>query len=54
MANDIDKWLIDKGDFVSLAEYIDKYMQCRYKQTLKYDININLLVKDFLDYIDKK
>lgn len=52
--NDIDKWLIDKGDFVSLAEYIDKYMQCRYKQTLKYDININLLVKDFLDYIDKK
>lgn len=52
--NDIDKWLINKEDFVSLAKHIENYMQYRYKQTLKYDINIDLLIKDFIDYIDKK
>lgn len=48
-----DKWLIDKEDFVSLAKHIENYMQYRYKQTLKYDINIDLLIKDFIDYIDR-
>lgn len=51
---DTDKWLIDKEDFVSLAERIESYMKHGYKQVLKYNIDINIFVKDFLDYVGKK
>ena len=50
---DIDKWLIDKGDFVSLSNKIENYIINRYKQELTTNIDINYLVGNFLDYISK-
>lgn len=45
---DIDKWLIDKGDFVSLSNKIENYITNRYKQELTTNIDINYLVNEFL------
>ena len=50
---DSDKWLIDKGDFVSLSNKIEDYINNRYKQELTIDINIDTLVGDFLNKIQK-
>ena len=50
---DIDKWLIDKGDFISLSNKIENYINNRYKQELTTNIDINYLVGNFLDYISK-
>ncbi|MBR5323659.1 MAG: glycosyltransferase family 4 protein [Muribaculaceae bacterium] len=49
---DIDKWLIDKGDFVSLSEKIETYIINRYKQELTTNIDINYLVCEFLQKLD--
>lgn len=45
---DSDKWLIDKGDFVSLSNKIENYINNRYKQELTTNIDINYLVGEFL------
>lgn len=45
---DSDKWLIDKGDFVSLSNKIEDYINNRYKQELTTNIDINYLVGEFL------
>ena len=50
---DSDKWLIDKGDFVSLSNKIENYINNRYKQELTIDINIDTLVENFLNKIQK-
>ena len=50
---DIDKWLIDKGDFVSLSDKIENYINNKYKQVLTTNIDINYLVGNFLDFISK-
>ena len=50
---DIDKWLIDKGDFVSLSDKIENYINDKYKQELTTNIDINYLVGNFLDLISK-
>lgn len=50
---DSDKWLIDKGDFVSLSNKIENYINNRYKQELTTNIDINYLVGNFLDFISK-
>lgn len=49
---DIDKWLIDKGDFVSLSNKIENYIKNRYNQELTTDIDINYLVGEFLQKLD--
>lgn len=46
------KWLIDRGDFVSLANKIEKFRKDRYEQVLNTPIEINALTGKFLDYID--
>jgi len=50
---DSDKWLIDKGDFVSLSNKIEDYINNRYMQELTIDINIDTLVGNFLNKIQK-
>lgn len=50
---DIDKWLIDKGNFVSLSDKIGNYITNRYKQKLTTDIDINYLIGNFLDFLSK-
>ncbi|MEG1999284.1 MAG: glycosyltransferase family 4 protein, partial [Bacteroidales bacterium] len=51
---DRDKWLINKGNFVSLANKIESFKRDRYEQVLKTSIEINTLVIKFLDYIRVK
>lgn len=46
------KWLIEPGDFVQLAKNIEEFMKSGHPQKLceKYDINI--LIRDYLDYLN--
>lgn len=49
---DSDQWLIDKGDFVSLSNKIENYINNRNKHELTTDIDINYLVGEFLQKLD--
>lgn len=53
-AKDADKWLIDKGDFVSLANIVNNYIAYRYTQHLSIDINIYSTINNFIEYINQK
>lgn len=47
------KWLIQPGDYVQLAKNIESYMKFRYQQRLSETYDINLLIKGYLNYIEK-
>lgn len=47
-ASEAEKWLIDKGDFESLANKIYNYYLYRYNQILSKTFNINELIKEYL------
>lgn len=49
---DHDKWLIEPGDYNRLAEIIEAYMKLRYKQVLKESFDIDILVTDYLKYLE--
>ena len=44
--DDFDNWVIEPHDYKSLAQNI-----CREKQTLKYSVDINELIKPFINYL---
>lgn len=46
------KWLVEPKNPVQLAELIERYYLKRDKQKLCKEYNINILIKDFLDYIE--
>lgn len=49
---DREKWLIQPHDYIRLGEIIEQYYKKREQQTLSCSIDINELVKDFLDYLE--
>jgi glycosyltransferase involved in cell wall biosynthesis len=49
--NDKDKWLIDKGDYVKLAELIQDYMDNLFSQNILISLDINLLIKSYIKYV---
>lgn len=48
-----EKWLIEKGDYKKLAVLIHQYFVHKYDQKLLRTIDINLLVKSFINRLDK-
>ena len=50
---DRKKWLIQPHDYIRLGEIIEQYYKKREKQTLSHSIDINELVKSFLDHLKK-
>lgn len=48
-----EKWLIDKHDNETLARLISNYKLYRYEQKLNADYDINILVKHFLDVVER-
>lgn len=46
-----EKWLIKPGDYVKLAEIIESYYHNRHKQYLCKPYDINILIADFLKYL---
>ncbi|WP_285819787.1 glycosyltransferase family 4 protein [Bacteroides acidifaciens] len=60
--SDFDKWVIEPHDYVTLARNIKRVMTCIQTQTLAVEkiqplnteIDINTLMKRYLDYIEKK
>lgn len=52
-SEEINRWLIDKGDYKNLANLIQKYMKNRYSQNLLHSININILINKFLSHINE-
>lgn len=51
---DEDKWLIEPGDYSSLAEKINNFRLQRFTQRLKFPIDINILVETFLCQLENK
>lgn len=49
--HDFDNWVIEPHDYKSLAQNICRYMNHREKQTLKYSVDINELIKPFINYL---
>ena len=49
--DDFDNWVIEPHDYKSLAQNICRYMNHREKQTLKYSVDINELIKPFINYL---
>jgi glycosyltransferase involved in cell wall biosynthesis len=50
---EINRWLIDKEDYINLAVLIQKYMKYKYSQNLLHSININILINKFLSHINE-
>ena len=48
-----DKWLISPGDYVKLAEVIERQYLCRDSQHLCKSYDIDYLVSQFLNYLSK-
>lgn len=46
-----NKWLINPGDYGKLADNIVTYMRDGYEQRLSKSFDIDMLVKDFLNYL---
>lgn len=46
------KWLIHPFDYIELADRIKEYYYNRYRQTLSKDYDINIIIKQFLNYIE--
>ena len=49
--DDLNYWVIEPHDYQSLARNISYYMNHRKKQVLKYPVDINELIKPFLNYL---
>lgn len=49
--DDRNKWLINPGDYGKLADNIVTYMRDGYEQRLSKSFDIDILVKDFLNYL---
>ena len=49
--DDRDKWLINPGDYGKLADNIVTYMRAGYEQRLSKTFDIDMLVNDFLNYL---
>ena len=47
------KWLIHPFDYIDLANKIKDYYHNRYKQKLAKDYDIDIIIKPFLNYIEK-
>lgn len=47
------KWLIEPGDFVQLAKNIEEYMKYGYRQRLNETYDINVLIRRYLNYLEK-
>lgn len=51
--NERDQWLINKGDYKTLAAHISSFICKGYSPIkYKYEFDINILVKHYLDYLD--
>lgn len=48
-----DKWLFPKENYKRLSFLIEQYMEHRYEQKLKYPYDINVLVSDFLNQLNR-
>ena len=46
------KWMIKKGDYQQLANLIEKCMTTPSSQTLSIDLDIDVLIKQYLDFLD--
>ena len=53
-AKDYERWIAPKSNPDKLAEMIMNYIEHRYRQELTISIDINSLIGDYLNYIDKK
>ena len=51
--SDADKWLIEPHDFKRLSYLIEQYYIHRYSQELTVSYDIDILIKQFLEQIDK-
>lgn len=47
-----DKWLIEPGDYAQLAKNIEAYIKFGYHQRLNHTYDINVLIKNFLTYLE--
>ena len=47
---DVDKWLIDKGDFVSLSDKIENYIENNFAETEHTKEKLQELVKNAIEY----
>jgi len=49
---DVDKWLIDKGDYMKLADLIEQYMSsCNKQMKLSKPWKVDELIQDYLNYL---
>lgn len=46
------KWLIERGDYDQLAQLISEYMDAPCEQKIKYCLDINVLVRKFVEFIN--
>ena len=49
-----DKWLINPGNYVRLAEIIEAYMKSGFQQKLCETYDIDSLITNYLNYLTKK
>ena len=51
--NDVNNWLIDKGDYKELSHLIENFIKTRPQQKLSQPIDIITLINAYLKYIQQ-